>query len=292
MWPADLPRGQRRRTAPSKERRKMTGRVLRRLSGTTVALTLLATAASAQERTFEWSGRLTDGQTLEVKGITGNIRAELASGSTAEVMVRKRGDRDDFDQVRILVDEGGDGVTVCAVYGDHNFARSSCDYNDDGGDRDEGRRHNSIDVDVEFVVRVPAGVDFAGTMVTGDVWAEGLRSDVTVRSVTGDVRVSTTGIARANTVTGEIDVEIGRMDWDHLSFKTVTGDITLRVPADFDADVDFASLSGDLDSDFDIQVTRERRRWIGSQVRGTIGRGGRDLELNTVSGDVRLLRAG
>lgn len=269
----------------------MTGRVLHRASGAALVFALIAGAAGAQEQAVEWSGRLGDGQTLEVKGITGSIRAELASGSAAQVVAEKRGDRGDFDQVRILVDEGRDGVTVCAIYGEQNFERSSCDYNDDG-ERDGRSRHNSIDVSVDFVVRVPAGVDFAGTMVTGDVWAEGLRSDVDANSVTGDVRVSTTGIARANTVTGEIDVEIGHMGWDRLSFKTVTGDITLRVPADFDADVEFESLSGDLDSDFDIQVTRERRRWVGSHVQGTIGRGGRDLQLNTVSGDVRLLRGG
>ncbi len=267
----------------------MMGRVLHRASGAALALAFLSGAAGAQDQVVEWSGRLGDGQTLEVKGITGSIRAELASGSAAEVVAEKRGDRDDFGRVRILVDEGRGGVTLCAVYGDSG--RSSCDYNDDG-ERDEGNRHNSIDVSVDFVVRVPAGVDFVGTMVTGDVWAEGLRSDVDANSVTGDVRVSTTGIARANTVTGEIDVEIGHMDWDRLSFKTVTGDITLRLPADFDGDVEFESLSGDLDSDFDIQVTRERRRWVGSHVQGTIGRGGRDLQLNTVSGDVRLLRAG
>ncbi len=252
----------------------MTGRVSHGASAAALTLALMAGAAGAQEGTFEWSGRLDEGQTLEVKGITGRIRAELASGRAAEVVAEKRGDRDDFAEVHILVDENRDGVTVCAVYGEHNFGRSSCDYNDDG-DRDRRGSNRSIDVEVDFVVLVPAGVDFAGTMVTGDVWAEGLRSDVD-----------------ANTVTGGIDVEIGRMDWDRLSFKTVTGDITLRVPADFDADVEFESLSGDLDSDFDIRVTRERRRWIGSHVRGTIGRGGRDLELNTVSGDVRLLRAG
>jgi hypothetical protein len=279
------------RPGPQKEKRKMTGRVSHGASAAALTLALMAGAAGAQEGTFEWSGRLDEGQTLEVKGITGRIRAELASGRAAEVVAEKRGDRDDFAEVHILVDENRDGVTVCAVYGEHNFGRSSCDYNDDG-DRDRRGSNRSIDVEVDFVVLVPAGVDFAGTMVTGDVWAEGLRSDVDANTVTGDVRVSTTGIARAKTVTGGIDVEIGRMDWDRLSFKTVTGDITLRVPADFDADVEFESLSGDLDSDFDIRVTRERRRWIGSHVRGTIGRGGRDLELNTVSGDVRLLRAG
>lgn len=271
----------------------MRGRVLSLSLAAVVALGAFAVSAGAQERAFEWSGRMSEGQTLQVKGITGSVRAELASGSTAEVVARKRGDGDDFDQVRILLDEGRDGVTVCAVYGQRSVDARSCDYNDDDGEgRDGDRRHRSIDVSVDFVVRVPAGVEFGGTMVTGDVRAEGLRSDVDANSVTGNVWVTTTGIAKANTVTGDIDVEIGRMDWSRLSFKTVSGDITVRVPADFEADVEFESLSGDLESDFDIQVRRERRQWVGSHVQGTIGGGGRDLELNTVSGDVRLIRGG
>ncbi|MCJ7628722.1 MAG: hypothetical protein MUO50_10085, partial [Longimicrobiales bacterium] len=46
----------------------------------------------AQGDTFEWSGRMTAQQTLEVKGIVGNIHTTLASGDRAEVVARKRGD--------------------------------------------------------------------------------------------------------------------------------------------------------------------------------------------------------
>jgi DUF4097 and DUF4098 domain-containing protein YvlB len=71
----------------------------------------------------------------------------------------------------------------------------------------------------------------------------------------------------------------------------VSGDITLRLPADLNADVRFASLSGELDTDFDLHVEREREKWVGSDVRGTIGEGGPRLSFNTVSGDVRLLKS-
>ena len=76
--------------------------------------------------------------------------------------------------------------------------------------------------------------------VTGDIEAEDLRSDVDANTVTGDITVSTSGIVRAN---------------------TVSGDITLWLPANVDVDVDFESLSGDIDSDFDITHTgRQSRR--------------------------------
>ena len=82
------------------------------------------------------------------------------------------------------------------------------------------------------------------------------------------------------------------LDWDRLDFNTVSGDITLRVPENLDADVDFASLSGDFRTDFDMEVTRSRDKFIGSEIEGRIGRGTRELSFHTVSGDVTLRRAG
>ena len=81
---------------------------------------------------------------------------------------------------------------------------------------------------------------------------------------------------------------MGSLDWDELDFTTVSGDITVTVPASLDADIDFASLSGDFRSDFEVAGERTRRQFIGSKVEGRIGDGGRTLRFNTVSGDVRL----
>jgi DUF4097 and DUF4098 domain-containing protein YvlB len=84
---------------------------------------------------------------------------------------------------------------------------------------------------------------------------------------------------------------MGSLDWKDLSFKTVSGDITLRLPSTFAAAVDFESVSGDFDSDFDVTLTRRDHRWVGSHIRGTIGGGGgRTLEVKTVSGDVRIVK--
>jgi len=247
-----------------------------------------AAPANAQDGSFEWSGRMESGQVLEVRGITGSVRAELASGNTAVVTAEKHGRRSDFDEVEIRVVEDRDGYTVCAVY-DWRADEGSCSHDRDD-DRGRGDNHRSIDVDVEFVVHLPAGVELVGTMVTGDIEARGVRSDVTATTVTGDVLVSTTREAWGRTVSGDMDIEMGRIHGDRR-FNTVSGDITLRLPADLDADVRFQSLSGDLDSDFSMDMTgRNDRQWIGSNIRATIGEGGPRLSLHTVSGDVRLLR--
>lgn len=263
----------------------MTGRALWAGLGMVVVVVLNGGPLAAQD--FDWSEPMESGEVLEVRGITGSIQAQAASGATARVTAEKHGRSSDFDDVEIRLIRDRDGYTVCAVYRPRDRDAESCSNNRHD---DDDHRDRSIDVDVDFVVHVPAGVEFIGTMVTGDVEAEGLQSDVTATSVTGDVVVSTAGTVRANTVSGSMDIEMGRLDRNQR-FNTVSGDITLRLPEDLDADVRFESLSGDLDSDFDLDVTDQDRKWIGSDIRATIGDGGHRLALKTVSGDVRLRRA-
>jgi hypothetical protein len=247
----------------------------------------------AQGDTFEWSGRMTSGQTLEVKGIVGNIHTTLASGDRAEVVARKRGDAEDFQQVAVEMAEDGDRIVICAVYGSWNHGEGRCHPDHDGRRGDDEGRHRNVDMDVEvdYEVRLPAGVKLEGTVVSGDIRAEGLRSDVSVHTVDGKVSVVTTGRAWANTVNGDIEIEMGEFSGGDLDFNTVSGDITLWLPSDFSADVEFSSLSGDFDTDFDMDIRSKSDRWIGSHIKGTIGGGGRDLSINTVSGDVELRRS-
>jgi DUF4097 and DUF4098 domain-containing protein YvlB len=252
---------------------------------------LAAGSAAAQEEPFRWSGALAAGRVLEVKGIMGSIVAEPAPDGVAEVVAEKSGRSGDFDQVEIRVVEAPDGVTICAVYHPEDYDDDDCDLDDRRRDR-RGNDRRDARVDVDFTVRVPAGVELIAGVVTGDVMANGLRSDVSAHSVSGDVAVSTTGVVEAGTVSGSLDVEMGSLDWTRLSFNTVSGDITLRMPAGLGAEIDFESLSGDLDTDFDLVVDRRRDgRYVGSRVEGTIGAGGRALSFHTVSGDVRILRA-
>lgn len=248
----------------------------------------LTAPLAAQDARVQWSAEMAEGRTLHVKGITGNITATAAAGPRAEVVATKRGDEDDFDAVHVVVVETAGDVTVCAVY--RRVSPDTCDRDEHEPDDDRGDR--SIDVSVDFEVRVPAEVGFEGTMVSGDIRAEGLRSDVRARTVSGDVFVATSGIGWGKTVSGDIEVRMGSADFGDLDFATVSGDIVLHLPPGTGADVEFASLSGDFETDFPIEVSRRSGRFVGSELQGRLGSGGPRLTFKTVSGDVRLRRAG
>ena len=271
--------------------------MFRRTGLTVMGLALLAVAGAdilAAQDSFEWTQRMSEGQVLKVRGISGEIRAVLAPGGEAQVFARKRGDRDDFEEVAIEVEELQDGFVICAVYGSWNHGEGRCHPDHDNWDDDDHRhrrRHRSMDVEVEYEVRVPAGVEFDGGMINGEIEARDLRSQVDVHTVNGDIFVSTSEAAWANTVSGDIELAMGSFDWDEMEFNTVSGDIILWLPDDFSSDVRFSSLSGDLDTEFDLTIrNRRNRRWVGSDIRGTIGSGGRDLYVHTISGNVDLRR--
>ena len=251
-------------------------------------------AAQDRDDDFEWSGVLSAGDEIEIRNLAGTISAVPASGNRVEVVASKHGDRRDFEFVEILVLEERGGVTVCAVYNGGGRRSDPCAHGDwDRRDRRgrRGRRNRSIDVDVDFEVRVPAGVDFVASSVSGDIEAEGLRSHVRANSVSGDIFVETSEMVDANTVSGTIEATMGRADWrGDLEFRSVSGDIILTLPDDIDVEVEFQSLSGDIDSDFPITLRSRRNRWFTGNVRGTIGDGGRSLVAQTVSGDLRLRR--
>jgi hypothetical protein len=243
-------------------------------------IVLAAQPAAAQD--FRWSGPLASGKTLEVRGINGAIHATPASGREALVTATKRSRKSDPTGVEIKVVEHPGGVTICAVYPARRAGRPN-ECQPGGGGRNDSRDN---DVDVEFEVRVPAGVTFEGTTVNGDVRADNLPGDASLATVNGDVDVSAAGTARGSTVNGSIDARLGRADWTgSLKFSTVNGGITVTLPTGTGTDIEAATVNGSIDSDFPITV---QGRVNPRSMRGRIGAGGRSLDLNTVNGSIRL----
>jgi hypothetical protein len=255
----------------------------RRLLALIAALALPATAAAQGD--FHWTGKLTPGQRIELKGVNGSITAKGGAGATAEVTARKTARHSDPNEVEIKVVPFDGGVTICAVYPTPRRAdrENSCE---PGHSWHSNTTDN--DVVVDFTVTVPAGVVFAGQTVNGDVSARSLTADVEAHTVNGGIDVSTTGHADASTVNGSIEATLGKADWDDVQFTTVNGGITLTLPTNLSTDVEAQTVNGDLESDFPLTIIGKFGR---HRMNGTIGQGGRRIKLVTVNGDIRLLKA-
>jgi hypothetical protein len=246
---------------------------------------LLGAAGTAAAQDFDWEGRLAPGQTVEIKGVNGDVDAGPAAGDRVLVTAFKKGRRSDPATVQVQAVEHAGGVTVCAVYPTPAGKPANECRPGEGGRMSVDKN----DVTVRFTVRVPAGVRFVGRTVNGGIAAEGLKADVEARTVNGEVRLATAGQAEAETVNGSITASLGQATGtDPLTFKTVNGSIAVELPAAANADLHAETVNGAIQSDFPLHgQTRVSR----TSLSGTIGSGGRRLELETVNGGIRIRQA-
>ena len=231
-----------------------------------VLLALTACAAMAQQRDFEWHGPIARGSFIEIRGINGNVRAMPSTSGEVEV----EADVESGVQVQLMRHQNG--VTVCSVFPGEKICRPL-------GDTGPGAR-------VNFVVRVPEGVNFLGSTVNGGVEADALKSDVQAYTVNGQVRVTTTGTVQAKTVNGSITASLLKPFWSKPpELTTVNGGITLVLPSTANAALEAATKNGKIVTDFNA-----RGKVTDQEVIGRIGGGGSRLVLNTVNGTIALKR--
>lgn len=267
----------------------------------------LAGAAGAQElgrnqETWTWDGRVESGRWFRLSSINGPVTIEPSTDAMVHVRAEKIVDRGRVTDVAFQVVQSGGDVRVCALW-----SRDTCDEDglhsrkrgDDDDDRD-GRR-----VKVKFTVRIPSGVRVSAGTVNGEMRVREVSSDVRASTVNGlvevanvggqvkastvngRVRVSTrSGPVEASTVNGGIDVRMSSLARDgDMKFSTVNGDVTVETPESLDARVRLGTLHGSIISDYPVQLSG---RFGPRRAEGTIGRGGREIEIETVNGDVEL----
>jgi hypothetical protein len=248
----------------------------------TAVLVTVGAALGFAQTDFNWHGQLSPGQTVEIKDVNGAIHATASDSAETAVHATKRAHESDPSSVRIQVVPHSGGVTICAVYPDvSGQAPNTCEPGEGGH---MNTRNN--DTQVEFDVRVPAGVQFVGRTVNGGITAESLSGDAAAHTVNGSVKLATTGNARANTVNGSLDVTMGRAEWsDGVKFSTVNGGITLRLPSALNAHLVASVVNGSIETDYPITMSGVISR---RKLEGTIGNGGQELRVTTVNGSIHL----
>lgn len=144
--------------------------------------------------------------------------------------------------------------------------------------------------------------------VSGDVTLDGVRGDISAQTVSGDLEsrqlsgalhFSTvsgdltvvggdTSKVKAETVSGDLVLDLDLTTGGHIDVNTVSGDLTVRLADDVGVAVDVKTLSGSLDSAFTgVQTQRKPGK---ATLQGLVGDGAGRFSARTVSGDVALLR--
>ncbi len=234
---------------------------------------------------FKWTGKIAAGKTFEVRGINGPIRATATSGSEVELVAIRSGRRNDPESVKIEVIPHAEGVTVCAVYPSKDASRPN-ECKPGGGGRMNVRNN---DVNVEFELRIPKDVNFEGRTVNGGIEAD-IEGRAALSTVNGRIQVIAGTLTEATTVNGSIRAEVKSTvnSAEDIKLSTVNGSVHLDLPEGVNADVSAKTVNGGITSDFtEIEV---RKKWGPRSAEGRLGHGGRELELATVNGGIRITK--
>ena len=246
------------------------------------AIALAATTAGAQRSDFQWSKAEPAGTIVSVHNINGDITVLPGTGSTVEITATKR-DADADADIYTVVKEYSGQVVVCVLWRNTD---ESC--NQDGASMHSRDRHWGDRGRMDVTVKLPSSMVGQASSVSGDVRMDGTHGDVSASSVSGDIRltnVQATGV-RATSVSGDVDVGIAQLTGSgDLTFRSVSGNVTVAVPTGLNADFSMSTISGQLNTDFPMTLSgRMGRRGINARI----GSGGRNFHVSTISGDVRL----
>jgi hypothetical protein len=260
------------------------------------------TEHSSSKQTLHFAG--SGPHTLELRAITGAITVEAYDGDDVEMLVNKfvRAETEDdlhaagsevsldtsdnADLVRVIVREPNQGV--CGEQFHH------WSYH----------REPRYEVRFDFTVRVPRDTHLQlCTINDGNVTVKGTQGDFSVRSVNGRITMTDVGGAgEAVTVNGPVSASFVAAPHAASLFKTINGEVVVSLPDRAAADLRMKTFNGGLYTDFDVQsVPVEGLRTVEKRDGMTVYRssgftsvrianGGPELTMDTMNGDVRVLR--
>jgi DUF4097 and DUF4098 domain-containing protein YvlB len=265
---------------------------------------LAITAAWGQD--FQKSYNLTSGGTVSISSVSGDI--SVAGANVATLSVRAIREGRDKDVVEIVDESTPDHVSLKVQYpkgGGSYEASVRFVVQVPTGSRYKYDKLTTASGDIE--VTNVAG-DFIASTASGDVTisqfqgnitantASGglkitnVQGDVQANSASGDVEIlGAAGMVSARTASGDVKVELTRVDGNgEMKFASASGDVTVKVPNQLNAQIQMSTSSGDIKSDFPLNI--EKTEGGGEKASGSFGAGTVILKMSAASGDIHLVK--
>lgn len=240
-----------------------------------VALLAAATAVAGwdYEESFDETYPMAATGRVSLDNVNGDVVVETWDRAEVRVQAVRRSDsREALDGLKIEVEAGPSSVRI-----DTEYPSSKGWFG--GGHRTE----------VEYTLTVPrqSRID-AIDLVNGTLRVTGVEGGVSAESVNGAIELQgVAGSVDASTVNGSIEVRLTTVgDRDDVNLESVNGGIELLVPAGTGAEVEAETVNGRISNEFDIPV--HKGKWVGSDMRGTVGSGGARVRMETVNGRIAM----
>jgi hypothetical protein len=214
---------------------------------------------------------------LEITNVNGKIQVEPATGNTVEVVAEKigRGATPESAKAALNRIEISDEASTERVRVSTRLAQGSGWFGGGGSQ-------------VQYKVRVPAGLETRFTTVNGGVELERLRGRITAEATNGGVIArDVSGTIDASTTNGGVDVELGAIDAGGAKLQCTNGGINLRLPADAKVTVSASITNGGIDaSSLPFETTESTRR----RLEGRLNGGGPTIRIEGTNGGITITR--
>jgi hypothetical protein len=240
------------------------------LAFTALCAAVAAAAASVTEKFSQTYPLAADG-TVHLDGVNGAV--DITAWDRPEVSLeaeKRAAHQDDLNGIHIDVDST---PARLAIKTRHDKKRGFLGF---GG---------NIRGEVRYKLMVPAGARLDKIdVVNADITVRGVKGFVNLDTVNGSIQA--TGLVAAgrfDTVNGSIKVAYDSFKFDgKVVLDTVNGACRITVPKDAGFELKADSVNGRIHCDLPITLERSSRR----HLRGTVGRGGPRLTLDSVNGSL------
>ena len=216
---------------------------------------------------------------IELRNIAGDITVTTGGGDTATIEIDKvaRGSseadaREQLGIVTVDVVERAGRVEVSAKYPESR----------------NGRRN--LNVSTAYRVTAPAGTRIRTDSISGSVTVTGVRGDLTLNTISGDIRIERAGkVVNGQSISGAVEL-ISAEDDAVVELSSTSGNVLARGVKV--RRLDLGSISGTVHGS-DLQCDAATLHTISGNVEygGSLTNGG-SYDFQTHSGDVRLTVSG
>jgi len=246
--------------------------------GAALAISMSASAQELREE-FHQTYPIAANGSVSLRNLSGAVHITTWNQNAVKVdAIKTARTQERLQEAKIVVENTADRVVIRTRYPDRNW--------DDGDDDHDGRSLASV----EYSLTIPAGASIDEVkLVSGDVDIKGVGGEVRVSSVSGNVNAEgLKGRADISSVSGDVKVTFNRAS-SRMTLKSVSGDVIALLPTDASVEVSANTVSGDISNEFGLDV--EHGKYVGHHLTGRIGNGEGNLELHSVSGEIKVRSA-
>lgn len=224
------------------------------------------------ERTisFDHDGR------IQLSNINGNVTINACNCSEVTLLAEIEASSQEVrERILVEIDESQSELRIRTKYKKR-------------GDRPSWNNERS---QVTYTLSVPNQVRLDDIeLVNGDLTIRGVSGELVADLVNGELESDGgTSSTRVNMVNGDMTIKFDDLNQaKHVDLDSVNGRIDLYLPANSNATINAETVSGRISNDFGIEVIKHK--YVGSDMRGTIGNGDVRINLENVNGKIAVNR--